>query len=116
MKIFKDFHFEAAHRLPMVPDAHKCSRLHGHNYKVRIEATGELMPVLDWVCDFAQIEAIAGVIKDRLDHRYLNEINGLENPTAEIIAAWILETARTTIHNISSVTVWETDDCGAIAE
>lgn len=116
MRIFKEFHFEAAHRLPNVPPEHKCSRLHGHNYKVRIEVSGELMAGLDWVCDFAMIEAIAGVIKEQVDHRYLNDVDGLENPTAEIIAKWILSIARLTIHNISSVTVWETDDCGAIAE
>jgi len=115
MKIFKDFYFEAAHRLPYVPAAHKCSRLHGHNYKVRIEVEGELITGLDWVCDFSMIEVIADVIKEQVDHRYLNEINGLENPTAEIIALWILAIARLMIHNISCVTVWETEDCGAIA-
>jgi len=116
MKIFKDFNFEAAHHLPMVPKEHKCSRLHGHNYRVRLEVTGELMPGLGWVCDFSELSAIAEMIKDHVDHRLLNDVDGLENPTAEVIAAWILDTARTTIRNITSVTVWETDDCGAIAE
>ena len=116
MRIFKDFHFEAAHRLPNVPPAHKCSRLHGHNYRVRLEVNGEIDPVLGWVVDFSRLECIADTVNLFVDHRYLNDVKGLENPTAELIAIWILELARMSIPEISRVTVWETPDCGAIAE
>lgn len=115
MKIFKDFRFEAAHRLPLLPAAHRCHNLHGHNYRVRLTCEGPLT-ALGWVVDFACLDAIADVVKGSLDHRYLNEVEGLENPTAELIAHWILARARLTVFPVKSVTVWETDDCGAIAE
>lgn len=116
MRIFNEFTFEAAHRLPNVPAAHKCYNLHGHHYRVRLEVNGEVNPTLGWVIDFAVLDAISNVVKGALDHKLLNEIEGLANPTAEMIAEWILKTARTTIHPISSVIVWETPNCGAIAE
>ena len=116
MRIFKDFRFEAAHRLPMVPKEHKCHHLHGHNYKVRVEFKGTMDQTLGWVYDFAFVEASMSPFLKMVDHKYLNDVDGLENPTAEIIAEWFLERLRLTIMPVSSVTVWETDDCGAIAE
>lgn len=116
MRIFKDFTFEAAHRLPNVPKEHKCWNLHGHHYRVRLEVDGEIHPVTGWVIDFAMIDAMATAVTTQLDHHYLNEIKGLENPTAELIAQWILDVMRLTILNVCRVTVWETPDCGAIAE
>jgi 6-pyruvoyltetrahydropterin/6-carboxytetrahydropterin synthase len=115
MKIFKEVSFEAAHRLPNVPPGHRCHNLHGHNYKVRIECDGPLDARLGWVCDFADVDrAMAPILKD-VDHRYLNEIAGLENPTSEVIALWILHRLRETSIPVSSVIVWENDQCGAIA-
>lgn len=116
MRIFKDFHFEAAHRLPFVPVQHKCHHLHGHNYRVRVELDGALDPLLGWVYDFAFVEAQMGPHLKAVDHKYLNEVDGLQNPTAEVIAQWFLDRLRLTVMPVSSVTVLETDDCGAIAE
>jgi 6-pyruvoyltetrahydropterin/6-carboxytetrahydropterin synthase len=115
MKIFKEATFEAAHRLPNVPPGHRCHNLHGHNYRVRIECEGPLDPRLGWVCDFAEVDAAMAPMLKLLDHRYLNEVAGLENPTSEAIAAWILERLRKTALPVSAVVVWENDSCGAIA-
>ena len=89
MKIFKEFRFEAAHKLPNVPSEHKCARLHGHSFKVRITVTGEVDEKSGWVMDFADIKTSVRPILKQLDHYYLNEIRGLENPTSENIAIWI---------------------------
>ena len=89
MEIFKEFTFEAAHRLPNVPADHKCARLHGHSFQVRVTVGGDVDPALGWVMDFAQIKAACREVHDELDHRYLNEISGLDNPTSEVIAIWI---------------------------
>ena len=89
MEIFKEFTFEAAHRLPNVPAGHKCARLHGHSFRVRVTVAGAIDPLLGWVMDFSEIKAACRDVHDALDHRYLNEIEGLENPTSEMIATWI---------------------------
>lgn len=92
MRIWKDFAFEAAHRLPNLPADHKCARLHGHSYRFRLEIEGPVDPTTGWVVDFGGLVKTAGrLVEDALDHRYLNEINGLENPTAERLAVWIFE-------------------------
>ena len=91
MEIFKEFGFEAAHRLPHVPEGHKCARLHGHSFRVRIHVSGEIDQTAGWICDFAELKgAFAPVLKE-LDHTFLNEVPGLENPTSEEVARWIWE-------------------------
>ena len=89
MQIFREFTFEAAHRLPHVPDGHKCARLHGHSYKVEVHIAGEVEGTTGWVMDFGDIKQAFGPVHDDLDHQYLNEVPGLENPTSEILARWI---------------------------
>ena len=89
IEIFKEFTFEAAHRLPCVPIGHKCSRLHGHSFKVEIHVSGPVDPAHGWIMDFGDIKAAFAPVHDELDHRYLNEIAGLENPTSENLARWI---------------------------
>ncbi|MDS0748290.1 6-carboxytetrahydropterin synthase QueD, partial [Escherichia coli] len=84
--LFKDFTFEAAHRLPHVPEGHKCGRLHGHSFMVRLEITGEVDPHTGWIIDFAELKAAFKPTYERLDHHYLNDIPGLENPTSEVLA------------------------------
>ena len=88
-RLVKDFRFEAAHRLPRVPEGHKCARLHGHSFRVEVEVVGEVDPEMGWVVDYADIKRAFSPLHDALDHRYLNEIEGLENPTSEVLAAWI---------------------------
>ncbi|MFQ5765752.1 MAG: 6-carboxytetrahydropterin synthase QueD, partial [Rhodospirillales bacterium] len=83
MDIFSEFTFEAAHLLPNLPDGHKCRRLHGHSFRVTVTVTGGLDDEAGWVMDFADVDAACQPIRDALDHRYLNEIEGLDNPTSE---------------------------------
>jgi 6-pyruvoyltetrahydropterin/6-carboxytetrahydropterin synthase len=107
-RIGRTYRFESAHHLPHLPDGHKCKNLHGHNYRVEIVKQG-VPDARGFVEDFAEIDAeIAPLIKT-VDHRLLNEVPGLENPTAEVIAAWLFER----IANCESVRVWENDDCWA---
>ena len=108
MEIWKEFGFEAAHRLPNVPDGHKCKRLHGHSYRVRLVVEGELDPTLGWVIDFADIAAAFEPIRRQLDHYYLNEIEGLENPTSEVLARWIWKRVVPALPMLSRVEVAET--------
>ncbi|PHM73332.1 6-carboxytetrahydropterin synthase QueD [Xenorhabdus kozodoii] len=112
--IFKDFQFEAAHRLPHVPEGHKCGRLHGHSFMVRLEITGEVDPFSGWLMDFADVKAVFKPIWEQLDHHYLNEIPGLENPTSEVLAKWIWEKLTLTLPQLSAVMVKETCSAGCI--
>ncbi|WP_210405353.1 6-carboxytetrahydropterin synthase QueD [Limnobaculum zhutongyuii] len=112
--LFKDFTFEAAHRLPNVPEGHKCSRLHGHSFVVRIEVTGEVNPITGWVMDFSEIKAAFKPILDRLDHYYLNDISGLENPTSEVLAHWIWQQLKPGLPLLSGVRVKETCSAGCV--
>ena len=112
MEIFKEFTFEAAHRLPNVPEGHKCARLHGHSFRTRVWVSGELDPKLGWVMDFADIKAAAKPVIARLDHYYLNEIEGLENPTSENVARWIWARLKPALPGLSRVEVQETCTAG----
>jgi 6-pyruvoyltetrahydropterin/6-carboxytetrahydropterin synthase len=89
MEIYREFTFEAAHRLPQVPPGHKCARLHGHSFRVEVHVGGDVDPTTGWIMDFADIKAAFSPLRDRLDHHYLNEVPGLENPTSEILARWL---------------------------
>tara|TARA_B100000768_G_scaffold95730_1_gene89360 strand:+ start:3769 stop:4119 length:351 start_codon:yes stop_codon:yes gene_type:complete len=111
--IYKDFTFEAAHKLPLVSDTHKCSKLHGHSFQVRVSVEGDLNN-LGWVVDYAEIKSICGPIIDRLDHSYLNELSGLTNPTSENIAVWLWETIKPKLMMLSEIEVKETCNTGCI--
>ena len=89
MEIFREFTFEAAHRLPGAPEGHKCRRLHGHSYRVEVHVGGSVDASAGWVMDFADIAAAFAPLREQLDHHYLNEVPGLSNPTSEVLAAWI---------------------------
>src|ERR1051325_4974718 len=104
----KSFQFEAAHSLPNVPEGHKCRRLHGHSFKVEIAVSGELDANLGWVMDYAEMTGAFRPIWDQLDHRYLNEIEGLENPTSGISAVWIGDRLQRRLPLLSEVVVAET--------
>lgn len=112
MKIFKEFRFEAAHRLPNVPVDHKCARLHGHSYLVKIEVEGPVGIDTGWVMDFSKIGEAFNPILARLDHYYLNEIPGLENPTSEVLARWIWSELKPELNELSSVEIRETCTSG----
>jgi 6-pyruvoyltetrahydropterin/6-carboxytetrahydropterin synthase len=114
MEIFKEFTFEAAHRLPNLPSSHKCSRLHGHSFKVEVHVRGRVDPQLGWVLDFADIKKAFQPLDDRLDHHYLNEIEGLENPTSEILARWIWARLQDALPGLTKIVVRETCTSGCI--
>ena len=112
MEIFKEFSFEAAHRLPHVPPEHKCARLHGHSFQVRIYVTGTIGERSGWVMDFADLKQAFQPIRAQLDHYYLNEIVGLENPTSENIALWIWEKLKPILPQLSKIEIKETCTSG----
>lgn len=114
MEIWKEFTFEAAHLLPNVADGHKCKRLHGHSYRVRISVDAEVDATLGWVVDFAEIAEAFEPIHKRLDHYYLNDIEGLENPTSEVLARWIWVRLAPTLPVLSKVEVSETCTSGCV--
>jgi 6-pyruvoyltetrahydropterin/6-carboxytetrahydropterin synthase len=114
MRLFKDFSFEAAHRLPNVPDGHKCARLHGHSFQVRVSVDGPVGERTGWVMDFADLKAAFRPVYERLDHRYLNEIPGLENPTSEILARWIWRELRPALPGLAEIEVRETCTTGCV--
>lgn len=108
VRLVKDFHFEAAHRLPKVAPDHKCARLHGHSFRVDVEVAGPVDAERGWLIDYADIKAAFAPLHEQLDHRYLNEIEGLENPTSEMLAAWIYDRLRPRLPRLSRITVHET--------
>jgi len=113
MEIFREFTFEAAHRLPHVPEGHKCARLHGHSYRVAIHVHGEVGAESGWVMDFSDIKAAFKPLLDQLDHYYLNEVPGLENPTSEVLASWIWRRLTDRLP-LSQVVVRETCTSGCV--
>ena len=108
MEILKAFSFEAAHRLPNVPPDHKCHRLHGHSFNVEVHVNGPVGEETGWVVDFAEIAGAFKPLHDVLDHNYLNEIEGLSNPTSENLARWIWQRLRPALSGLSKVVVRET--------
>jgi 6-pyruvoyltetrahydropterin/6-carboxytetrahydropterin synthase len=114
MEIFKDFTFESAHRLPNVPVGHQCARLHGHSYQLRVVVEGPVGNDSGWVQDFAELKSAFKPLHDCLDHNYLNEIPGLENPTSEVLAKWVWDRLIAALPLLSRVEVKETCTSGAI--
>lgn len=114
MEIFKVFMIEAAHRLPHVPVGHKCGRLHGHSFHIEVHVHGPLNPELGWIIDFADIKGAFKAVEEQIDHRYLNEVEGLENPTSENIARWVWRKLQPSLPLLSRVVVRETCTSGCI--
>ena len=108
MELRKTFQFEAAHYLPNLPKEHKCNRLHGHSFKVEIVVEGECDPKLGWVIDYSDITKAFNPLWEQLDHHYLNEIEGLENPTSENLALWIWAHLKPNLSILTAVEVAET--------
>lgn len=108
MELRKTFQFEAAHLLPKLPEAHKCRRLHGHSFQVEVVVAGDCDPELGWVMDYAEISTAFKPLWEQLDHRYLNEVSGLENPTSEMIAVWIWNHLKPSLPLLTEIVVAET--------
>ena len=113
MEIFKAFTLESAHRLPNVPAGHKCARVHGHSFRVEVHVAGTVDPRLGWVMDFADLKRAFEPLFERLDHRYLNDVPGLENPTSENLARWIWRELAPALPQLARVVVHETCTSGA---
>ena len=114
MELRRTFQFEAAHRLPLLPANHKCHRLHGHSFQVEIVVEGECDPKLGWVMDYADIKAVVKPVIARLDHYYLNDIPGLENPTSEVIAQWLWHQLKPLLPQLSKIVIRETCTSGCV--
>jgi 6-pyruvoyltetrahydropterin/6-carboxytetrahydropterin synthase len=114
VEIFKTFTVEAAHHLPNVPENHKCRRLHGHSFRIDIRVAGPVQEPSGWIMDFADITRAFQPIYDQLDHHYLNEIDGLENPTSEHLARWIWQRLKVALPLLSEVSVRETCTAGCV--
>jgi 6-pyruvoyltetrahydropterin/6-carboxytetrahydropterin synthase len=114
MDAFKEFTFEAAHRLPNVPPGHKCARLHGHSFRCEVHVNGPVGSKSGWVLDFGDIKRAFQPLHEVLDHHFLNEVPGLENPTSENIARWVWSKLRPNLPGLSSVVIRETCTTGCI--
>ena len=110
VRLVHEFRFEAAHRLPNVPKGHKCERLHGHSFKIELAVAGPVDPNTGWFIDFGAMYDVWKPLWDQLDHNYLNELPGLENPTSENLARWIWERMKPKLAPLVQVTVFETCD------
>ena len=114
MEIFKVFKFDAAHFLPCVPHGHKCAKLHGHSFRVEIYVRGEVDPQAGWVMDFARITEAFEPVLEKLDHKNLNDIEGLQNPTSENLCRWIWQRLKPALPLLSKVVVQESPESGCI--
>src|SRR5690554_4640515 len=114
MELLKVFQIEAAHFLPAVPEGHKCRRIHGHSFRVEVHVSGEVVEPAGWVMDFADLKRAFEPIYRQLDHQFLNEIEGLENPTSENLACWIWTRLAPRLPGLSKLVIQETCTSGCI--
>ena len=110
VRLVHEFRFEAAHKLPKVPEGHKCARLHGHSFRVELAVEGPVNPDTGWFIDYQRLYDAWMPLHDLLDHNYLNDITGLDNPTSENLAAWVWGRVKPTLPQLVRVTVFETCD------
>jgi 6-pyruvoyltetrahydropterin/6-carboxytetrahydropterin synthase len=108
VRLSKTFGFEAAHDLPTFPQGHKCRRLHGHSFRFDIIVEGEVEEAKGYLVDYGEIKHVVDPIVRQLDHYYLNDIKGLENPTSEILARWLWNQIKPHLPLLSSLIVYET--------
>ena len=114
MDVFREFQIEAAHWLPNVPEGHKCARLHGHSFRIRVQVEGDVGEDSGWVMDFADLKKAFQPLFEQLDHRCLNEIDGLDNPTSENLARWVWQRLADELPGLACVTVQETCNSGCV--
>lgn len=116
MLLFKEFTFDSAHFLPHVPEGHKCREMHGHTYRLKVWVEDALHPHLQWVMDFADLKAVVKPVVEELDHKCLNNIRGLENPTCEAIAVWIWDRLKPSLSRLVRIELHETPTSGVVYE
>lgn len=114
MEIYNLYHIEAARKLPGLPASHPCARLHGHSFQIQVFVSGPVDPVTGWVMDFADLDAAFAPIMAQLDHRCLNDIEGLENPTSENLAHWLWQKLKPAVPGLSKLIVQETHRSGCV--
>jgi 6-pyruvoyltetrahydropterin/6-carboxytetrahydropterin synthase len=105
--IEKDYHLESARRLPRLPEGHPCRRVHGHSFGVTLVVEGALDPAMEWVLDYAVIDGAWEKVRAQIDHCYLNDVPGLENPTSEVLAVWIFERLQSDLPGLVEVAIAE---------
>lgn len=110
VRLVREYRFEAAHRLPNVPEGHKCQRLHGHSFKIELAIAGPVDERTGWFIDFGDVDSVWAPLHELLDHRYLNDVPGLENPTSEVLSRWLWERIKPKLPELVRVTVYETCD------
>lgn len=108
VSLTKTFRFEAAHELPTFPEGHKCRRLHGHSFRFDVVVEGEVDPAKGYLIDYGDIKKVAEPLVKRLDHYYLNDIEGLSNPTSEVISKWIYDHLKPSLPLLAAIIVYET--------
>jgi 6-pyruvoyltetrahydropterin/6-carboxytetrahydropterin synthase len=116
MILFRQFSFDSAHFLPNVPDGHKCKEIHGHTYRMVMYLEDNLHTDKGWVMDFGEIKELVAPIIDSIDHKLLNNIEGLENPTCELITVWLWNKIKPLIPILKKIELHETPNSGAIYE
>lgn len=114
MEIFREFTFDAAHRLNHLPEGHKCANVHGHTYRLVVELEGPVKEPVGWVRDFGEVKQVVGPVLDQLDHRMLNEVPGLEQPTVELIAVWIWDRLKPGLPELTRIRLWENTTSGCV--
>jgi 6-pyruvoyltetrahydropterin/6-carboxytetrahydropterin synthase len=108
VRLVHEFRFEAAHRLPKVPPGHKCARLHGHSFKIELAISGPVDEETGWLLDFSALHDAWAPVHAELDHNYLNDVPGLENPTSELLSRWLWVRLAPALPSLCRVTVFET--------
>lgn len=116
MTVYKVFWLECAHWLPNVPQEHKCRRLHGHSYRVELHVGGPMGGDTGWIIDYADMAAAWQPVHARLDHRLLNDVGGLENPTCENLALWIAKRVREYLPGLQRIVIGETCTAGVMLD
>ena len=112
VEVFREFTFDAAHRLDHLPDGHKCARMHGHTYRLTVHVGGPVDQKMGWIVDFAEIKRLTEGVIAPLDHHNLNEVQGMGQPTTERIAAWIWDRLKPELPGLARLTLWENANGG----